>query len=134
MYFLLRIVTYDSGISPSTPVTNTTADGKNTHSSYVQRARLEPLVLLLRSILSLRIFDVLATRPHSAMLIRRTSSLNFSQCNGQPHTRSMENSVRNYGNSPGRNSSDVSLTRFRSLCLDISYGSVSHGSLSIIIR
>ena len=41
-----------------------------------------------------------------------------------------KNSVRNYRNSHGRNSSAVSLTRFRSLCMDYSYGIISHSMLS----
>ena len=76
------------------------------------------MVLLLRHKHSLRLYGVLATRPHSAILMRQTCSLKFSLSNGRPLARSMETSVRNYGNSHGRNSSAVSLTRFRSLCLN----------------
>ena len=48
-----------------------------------------------------------------------------------PWKNSERNNCSNYyGNSYGRNSSAVSLTRFRSPCLDFSYGTVSDGTVS----
>ena len=100
------------------------------HSSSVRRARHEAALYLSDGkSLTLFLCGVLATRPHSDILRRQTLSLKFSLRNGRPSARSMEKLSAQLWKVTWEKLK-CCLADSLSLCLDFSYGTVSHGKLS----